>query len=219
MSVTWSYSGLTKYEQCPRQYQKIYVTKETVDVGFDASNWGNRVHEALESRVRDGVALPEGMTQHEALAKTILAATGDVYVEHKFAINRAFQPVAFDSPDRWCRGIADSLIVNCLKAVALDYKTGKIREGSDQLALMALMTFAHFPSVVVCDTAFIWLQFGKTTKERFQRSDIPTIWLRFLSRVKRLEVAYEQDKWLPNPTPLCKWCPCTRSQCEFSSKP
>lgn len=217
-NITWSYSALTQYENCPRQYHKKYVSKEVVDLGSEASRWGNRVHEALEFRIRDGVELPEGMEQHEALAATIAASSGEVYTEYKFAIDRAFQPVEFDAPDRWCRGIADILVINGDKAVSLDFKTGKIRTESKQLALMAAMTFAHFPDVTICDTAFVWLQFNKTTKERFERATVATVWNEFLPRVRRLEIAFEQDRWLPNPSPLCSWCPCTHKQCEFSKK-
>jgi hypothetical protein len=50
-------------------------------------------------------------------------------------------------------------------ALIVDWKTGKVLENSEQLALMAQCVFAHFPQVMKVRSEFVWLQFDATTRE------------------------------------------------------
>jgi hypothetical protein len=53
----------------------------------------------------------------------------------------------------------------------------------------------------------------------FTREQLPEIWNEFLPRLSRVAAAYEDDKWLPKPSGLCKnWCPVGQSLCEFCGK-
>src|SRR3990167_7417552 len=203
--VKWSYSSLTTFEKCPRQYEKTRVTQEVVDKGSAATAWGTKVHEAFERRIRDGVALPSEIAQCEPFVGQFCCKGRRVMVEHKMALNRRFYPVDFDSPDYWCRGIADVVVLHHDKALVVDWKTGAVRKDSRQLVLMAAMVFAHFKELVSCKTAFVWVAHDKTTTETFQRHDVPTLWQEFLPKVRCLESAYELNKWLPQPGKLCGW--------------
>lgn len=221
--ITWSYSGLTKFENCPRQYQKTVVTKEVQDEPTDQTQWGVDVHLALEERVRDDKPLPANMIQYEPMASRFAMAkvTSQVLCEFEMALDQSLQPVAFDSPKRWVRGIADIVILTVgkdghLRGFAGDYKTGKKREGSKQLALMAAMLFKYFPELVEIRTGFIWLANGGITEETYYRVHMAQIWGEFMPRVARLEKAFELDKWIPNPSGLCPWCPCTYKECDYA---
>lgn len=223
--ITWSYSGLTKFENCPRQYQKTVVTKEVQDQPTEQTQWGTDVHLALEERVRDDKPLPANMIQYEPMAARFAAAKKDsvVMVEYEMALNQDLEPVAFDAPNRWVRGIADIVILKMQKdgsyhGFAGDYKTGKKREGSKQLALMAAMLFKHFPQLTMVRTGFIWLANGGITEEVFYRVHQQQIWAEFMPRVVRLEKAFELDRWIPNPSGLCGWCACTLKECDYAKK-
>lgn len=223
--ITWSYSGLTKFENCPRQYQKTVVTKEVKDEPTSATIWGTEVHLALERRVRDNVPLPDGMKQFESLASSFARykGIGKVICEFEMALDQSMNPVPFDSPKRWVRGIADIVFIQELdenKWVAFvgDYKTGKKRTGSMQLALMAAMLFAHFPKIQKITTGFIWLIDCSIGQEEYYRAHLPKIWGEFMPRVARLEQTFAQDKWIPSPSGLCGWCPCTRKECNYAKK-
>ena len=50
--------------------------------------------------------------------------------------------------------------------------------------------------------------------EEYVRRDMDKSWAVFEQPLKRLESSYDNDKWEPNPTPLCKWCPV--KTCEFN---
>ena len=53
MNITHSFSALKMYENCPRRYMHQRINKEVQDEGSDASKYGERIHEALELRLRD----------------------------------------------------------------------------------------------------------------------------------------------------------------------
>lgn len=210
----WTYSQLDKFETCPRQFYHVRVLKDVVEPPTEHTIWGERVHTALEERVKNGTPLPEGMTHWEPIAAKLAALPGEKLCEHKMALDRSFQPAEWK--DAWTRGIADLLIVNRNKAAVFDHKTGK-RKPTEQLKLYAAYTFAHFPSVDEVTTAFVWLKEKKIDKQTFYRQQIPELWEGFLQRVAKLESAHERDSWPARPSGLCRgWCPVTK--CEFNGK-
>lgn len=201
----WTYSQLEKFETCPKQFYHVRVKKDVTEPPTEATMWGERVHTAFENRILNGAALPDGMGQWEGLATKIESMKGEIKCEQKMAINNAFQPADWDKA--WSRGIADVTVVYKDSAVILDYKTGK-RKPTEQLMLYAGYAFAHYPQVNMVSTGFVWLKDQKIDKTSFHRSDVSTIWLEFLPRVRKLETAYEKDKWPERPSGLCNgWCP------------
>jgi hypothetical protein len=207
----WTFSQLEKFETCPKQFYHVRVAKDIVESQTEATLWGSKVHTAMEDRIRDGTPLPEGMEQWEGFAKQICAMPGEKLAEEKMALDKSFQPAEWDNA--WTRGIADMLIVHGNKAATLDYKTGK-RKLTHQLMLYAAYTFAYYPEVETVTTGFVWLRDKKIDRETFTRADIPTIWGTFLPKVRKLEAAYEKDKWMARPSGLCNgWCPV--KSCEF----
>ena len=63
----WSYSMLTAFETCPHQFYRVRVLKDVVEEQGEAALWGDRVHKALENRVRDQEPLPEWAAQWEVV--------------------------------------------------------------------------------------------------------------------------------------------------------
>lgn len=211
MTLQWTYSRLDKFETCPRQFYHVHVSRDVVEPPTEATIWGEKVHSAFEYRIKDGTPLPEGMLQWEGLAKKIAAMPGEKLCEERLAVDHNFQPVEWKQA--WSRGIAD--VVNLYKdtATVLDYKTGK-RKLTDQLALYAVLAFAQYPQIQTVKTGFVWLKDRKIDKETVHRDEIPVVWTPFLARVRKLESAYERDKWPHRPSGLCNgWCPV--KQCEF----
>lgn len=214
MIPAWTYSQLEKFETCPKQFYHVRVLRDVSEPPTEHTIWGERVHTAMEERVRDSKPLPTGMEHWEGIASKLAALPGDKYCEVQMAIDRAFQPAEWKSA--WSRGIADLLIVNGKQAGTFDYKTGK-RKPSEQLMLYAGYTFAQFPEVEQVETCFVWLKEKKLDRQIFTRDDIPTIWDAFLPRVAKLESAHERGKWPARPSGLCKgWCAVT--SCEYNGK-
>lgn len=218
MMPPWSFSSLTKYETCPRQYQLVKVTKQVIEPPTEYTIWGQEVHKALEDRVRDGTPLTGKYETYEPIAGKISSITGTKFCEDEFAFRRDMTRCEFDDPEAWCRGIIDVWVLNGNKAVAYDYKTGKVKPNLDQLRLFAAFIMQAYPEVEVVSTGFLWLAHNKVTVETFTRQQLPEIWEDFMQRSLRLQASFDNDRWVPKPSGLCNgWCSAGKTLCEFWS--
>lgn len=202
----WSYSSLTNFETCPFQFYRLRVKKDIVQQETEATVWGTQCHSALEHRVQNKTPLPEWARQWEPLAARF-DRFDSVFVERKYGLTKSFQPTGFFDKDCWYRGVID-LGVSGRIALLLDWKTGKQKDDHDQLKLFSVTHMAAEPETQACRTGYIWLKNNKITRQDFTREDIPIIWQEFLPRIRRLELAYDADKWPHKPSGLCRgWCP------------
>ena len=130
------------------------------------------------------------------------------------ALKRDYTPCSFDDKDRWVRGIADLLVVDGETAFVVDYKTGSNRyPDPDQLKLMALMAFEHFPSVQSVKGGLMFVMHDSFYTQEYERKDKEPLWETFIAKVAKLEQSIAEELWPTNPTPLCGWCPV--KTCEF----
>ena len=213
--LPWSYSSLSAFESCQRRFYLTRIAKVVTEKQTQATIWVNLVHKALEDAVAGTKALAPNFTQYQPLVDKLRAVPGKRYTEGKFGLTNSFKPTSFFGKDVWFRGVIDLAIVTPKVAVVLDHKTGKVKSDGDQLKLFAAATFAQHPYVEKVKTGYIWLAHDKLTSETFTKDDVPMIWQEFLPRVQRMEKALEADKWMPNPTGLCGWCPVGKANCEF----
>jgi hypothetical protein len=127
------------------------------------------------------------------------------------------RPCGFKDENCWVRGIADLLIVDeeSLTAWVVDYKTGKDKyPDKEQLTLMSLMVFAHFPIIRVVKSALLFVVKDTMVKHKVMLEEATTYWQDYRERVARLEAAFANNVWNPTATPLCPWCPV--KTCEFN---
>ena len=134
---SWSYSKLKNYRTCPKRHYEVDLAKNYGDGGGEALVWGNQVHEALATTLKDGTPLPVSMASYEYWVDRVRRGPGELFIEQKYAINRNFEPTAYFAPDAWYRGIGDVVRIDDIVALVLDWKTGKPIEDRDQLILMA----------------------------------------------------------------------------------
>lgn len=220
-SFAWSYSALSSFETCPRRHNLTKVTKEVSEGQSDAMLWGNKVHKALELRIKDRKPLSPEMIAYEPLALSVerSGAGGLIETEQKMALDVNYNVTGYFAPDCWVRVITDATVIKGKKAAVLDWKTGKPTPASKQLDLCAAATFAAHPYLETIATSFVWLQHGTTTNATFTRDDVPTIWQEFAPRVTRMEHALQSGNFPPKPSGLCReWCPVPKRLCEHSGK-
>jgi hypothetical protein len=124
-----SFSRLSTFENCPAQFDYVYVSKRVKDQPNEASEYGDRVHKVLEAKGQgklDPAKLSEEgrrtLEQWGDLVDMVLAKPGDKYFEHQMAVNNNLQPVDWFAKDVWIRSIADVLVVNGDTAYCIDYK-------------------------------------------------------------------------------------------------
>jgi hypothetical protein len=213
---TWSFSSLKEYINCPKKYQEVRILKNYSFIDTPQTIYGKEVHEALELYVRDGKPLAKNYMRFKKMVDTLVAIPGAKYPEYKMALTRKMEQCDFDNDNRWVRGIADLVIVDGDKAFIIDYKTGSNRyPDTKQLRLMALMLFEHFPEIKKVKAGLMFLKHKTFITEEYEHKDKSLSWAIFERILNKLDNAYSSDKWMPNPTPLCKWC--SVKTCEFQS--
>jgi len=212
--INWSYSSLKDYLNCPKQYYHLKVAKDYIKKPTEQMFYGNAVHKAAEDYVRDGTPLAKNYEQFKTALDALLTIEGTRYPEYKMALDWDRNPCDFDDDKRWVRGIVDLLIVDGEFAYIVDYKTGNNKyPDPKQLKLMALMTYAHFPTVDKIKAGLLFITRNSFVQEAYVRNDIGKLWSEFTPSLERLKLAYENSIWPPTPNGLCGWCPV--SSCKF----
>lgn len=210
--VVWSHSALKDYESCARKYHVVRVLKQHKFVETEATRYGTQLHEAAEFYVRDGTPLPPQFEFVQPMLDALIKKPGRKLCEHKMALTVDLQPCGWIGDDVWVRGIADLLIVDDenLTAWVVDYKTGNNKyPDREQLALMSLMVFAHFPHIRKVNSALLFVVKNDMVKASMSVDEAADIWWKYRERIARIEAAHDTGVWNPKPSPLCPWCPVT----------
>lgn len=209
--VKWSFSSLKQYSNCPHQYQQVKLLKKYETKVSPQMQFGTDVHKALEDYVRDKTELPKTYRHFQSVVDALREIPGERYLEYKMALGADKLPCAFDSPDYWVRGIVDFMVIDNTNAFVVDYKTGSNKyPDTKQLALMALMVFAHFPEVRVVKGGLLFIVHNSFVKDDYFRDRADEYWHRYFSpTLARMEHSANTDWWPMNPSGLCGWCPVT----------
>ena len=215
--IKWSHSSLKDYEGCARRFHEVKVLRKYPFQETDATRYGTQVHEAIEHYIKDGTPIPSQYAQFLPIVDAMMKKPGRKFAEYEMALTKNLRPCAWDSPDAWARGIADILIVDDdnLTAWVGDWKTGNNRyPDRDQLVLMSLMAFEHFPHIRKVNSALLFIVKNDLVKLHMLREQAEAAWWKYRERIARLEASYSNDVWNPTQTPLCRWCQVTN--CEFN---
>ena len=218
-AITWSFSALKKYEQCALQYYETVVLKKYPFRDTQATLYGKELHKACEDYTNDGTPLPGQFAFVQPVLESLHAKAGRKFAEYAMGAKEDGSPCDFSSADRWVRGIADLLIVDDENEVAwvFDYKTGNDRyPDTDQLEVMALMVFAHFPHVKRVNGALLFVVKNSIERNKMRREEAEAVWWKYRERVARIAASHAHNVWNPNQTPLCGWCPV--SSCALNPK-
>jgi hypothetical protein len=212
--ITWSYSSIKTFDQCPKKYYHLKVAKDVKDEGSPATLYGQEVHKAAEDYIKFGTPIPTKFKFIEPTVASLNNIPGEKHTELKLGIKKTdagYEPCGFFDKDVWWRGIADLLIVNRGKAWLVDYKTSKSAKYADtmQLDLLAGAAFLHFPQVQRIKSALAFVvceAFPKKTHDAAKRDAYIEV---FSPELERLAGAHETGVWNAKTGPLCGWCPVT----------
>jgi len=212
---SWSYSGITLFDQCPKKYYHMRVAKDISEPASTAMMYGTDVHAAAEYYIRDGVPLPEKYSYLNPLLDKLNTYPGQKYCELEMGLQRVdgrLLPCAFDDPKVWYRGIADLVIISPDGKMAriIDYKTGKSSRYADtkQLALMAACVFLHFPTVVHVKAALLFVVAEDLIKTEYDAPTAMHIFTELDNLLVQRDAAYESEVFNPKKNFTCKaYCP------------
>jgi CRISPR/Cas system-associated exonuclease Cas4 (RecB family) len=182
------------------------IAKDYSEPETDAMRYGTEAHLAAEEFIRDGKPVPVKFAYMKDVLEALNRRRGNKITEIKMGLTQELEPCGFMSKDVWWRGIADLVITDGSTAWIVDYKTGKSAKYADkgQLELMALATFKYFPNVKNINAALIFTKAKKFVKHKYTDDMIDSLWDKWLSKFRRMEVAYETDTWNAHPSGLCK---------------
>lgn len=210
--ITWSYSSLKLFKQCPRKYYRLRVSKDIKEEYKEHLVYGNEVHKAAEEYGKSGKEIPKKYSYIKPYLDTLLSIDGDFLFEYKLGLTADREPCDFFAPDVWWRGVADFMCIrNDGNSVAIvDYKTGKSSRyaDTDQLEILALGVFKHFPEVTVIDAGLLFVVAGEFLEITIRREHEDIFWNKWIGPTNRLSAAHESDVWNASPNFTCrKFCP------------
>lgn len=221
MMVQWSHSALKDFETCARKYHELRVLKHYPREETEQTKYGELLHEAAEKYVAHAQPLPEAfLFLKEPLDALMQTKQGVRHTEFKMALRATLDPCDWKDGLAWVRGIADLLILDDdgKTAWVVDYKSGSDKyPDKDQLVLMSLMVFQHFPQVENVYSALMFVVRNTMLKHKVRRSETEMLWWKYRERVSRIEECHAADVWNPKQSGLCrKHCPVLT--CEFNGR-
>jgi hypothetical protein len=207
--LPWSYTALSDFTNCPRQYHEKRVLKSVVEEKTEQQLWGEWVHKQFEDRNSGAISqLPDDLAAHEEFVTANLEQPGSHYAERRIALNLKAQACDFWDKDVWFRGVIDYSRLHGDTACLIDYKTGKVKNDFKQLKLFAIHTFTQFPEIEHVWARYYWTVEMRCTDARFHRSMLNKLWDDFIPDLMQYKTAFAQDTWQPRPSGLCHgWCP------------
>ena len=218
MSITWSFSSLKTFQQCPRKYYRTKIAKDIREPDTQATLYGKSVHTAAEEFIRDGTPIPEQYAYVRPMMENLKRIEGDKHCEVKLGFTKNLEPCAFDAENVWWRGIADLVVINESKKLAysIDYKTSKSARYADtkQLDLVAIGIFKHFPNIVRVKSALAFVVSKEFVQAEHHVEMVPKYIEKPAQDVARIEAAIENGVWNPIQGPLCKFC--AVKDCEYN---
>ena len=246
-TVAFSWSRLDMFELCPKKFQLSCITKEMVTY-FEAPHFakGKAAHFLMEEHFKTGCDLKNTVYKVmgdngkgfysikpgssiiqsfefdfrflQRLCDTSNKAT-QILPELQVAFNVRMNEVSWFDKKAWVRVIFDLLIIVDDFALVLDWKTGKVKQYSDQLKLFAGAVMTKYPQVKRVLTAYIWLDHPTQAPvwKEFTKSDHEAIWLEFGDRAELIQLANESGNWPAKKNMFCNWCDALPSQCDFKS--
>ena len=218
MGFSWSWSQLKNWRDCPKRYYHVDVLRDVKREESEQLKAGNIVHKVLEQRIGQGTVLPLAYQPYErftVLFDQMRELGWEVAVERKLAFDRNFDSTDYHwkNQDAWYRCKVDVLAIhpNRKAAIAYDWKTGKVNQESQQLALNAQAVMVHHPYVERVSTRYVWLKDKALgTPEVYGQTELTRVWNALWPELKMLEEAHKTTSFPAKPGGLCKeYCPVT----------
>lgn len=203
----FSYSSLKQFETCPRQYGEITVHRNYKNVFTSTKGeYGDRLHKAAQTYIDAKTQLEPEFAFVGPILDNIIRLPGVKYVEHKMAVTHEGFTCEWNSSYRWFQGIADLVVVGETPiARCLDWKTGNSKYAdTDQLELMALLVFSHFPHVKLVKGALVFVLDEVLKKRDVDISERDRLLQKYREKDAKRLAAIEKNKFPARSNGLCK---------------
>ena len=236
---TWSWSRLKNFRSCARKHMEVDLKKTYPEPPSPALKWGDEFHKRMADRLSLKRLMPIEYAPYEYLAEKVEATCRELgvtpRVELKLACDAQLGQCGYFDRTVWVRANVDVLIVKPPVVMAIDWKTGKIKPESQQLALTALMVMSHYPDVDHVITKYVWVgsgdpapetvehytrgrsHYGDVLGKKVAMQSIESLWMEVEQDLQAMQRAWDSGVYLPTPSGLCvKHCPVTT--CEYHGR-
>lgn len=215
--VAFSYSRLDGFETCPKKFFHLSVAKDVIDPPNEMTQYGTDLHLAFADYIRPKKKmLPIHLRQHLPMLNQLRAAPGEKIVEQQIAINAQYMPTGWFDKDVYCRVISDLTILNGSRGAMFDWKTGKQKEGFDQLRLAAAVMFCIVEELEEVSMHYVWTKNKKITSDRMTRDEMPAVWANLHPRILAYQNAHALQAFPARKGFHCRYCPV--KSCPYNEK-
>jgi CRISPR/Cas system-associated exonuclease Cas4 (RecB family) len=200
--MTYSYSSIKTYEQCPQKFKFGRIDKLPEPSG-EAAERGKALHSAIEANIKGETNVLPIEIEHIRSSINELK-TMNAVPEKQFAIDIDWKPVTFFSKKARFRGVIDIYAKNNDKAIVLDWKSGKVRDYSDQVRTYAAVSFAIDEELQAIKPIIAFIDQKKEVEyPSIPREVYPSLRAEIERRMSKID---NDTVYAPNPGILCKWC-------------
>lgn len=213
--VAFSFSRLEGYETCPKKFFHLSVAKDVKDPPNEHTQYGTDLHLSFARYLKSGQMLPLHLRQHLPMLNQIKSAPGQHIVEQQIAINASYQPTGWFDTDVYCRVISDLTIMNAPHAVMFDWKSGKMKDGFDQLRLAAAVMFCIATELETISMHYLWTKNKKITSDKMTRDEMPAVWANLHPRLTAYQNAHALQAFEARRGAHCNYCPV--GSCPYNS--
>jgi CRISPR/Cas system-associated exonuclease Cas4 (RecB family) len=206
--IAWSWSRLDTFEACPLQFYHKNVIKSVPFEQTDTMIRGERIHKHIENALKGAPIDSEVRHMAQIIDRLNSINWDERIIESENAYTESMKKVSWFARNAWVRIKQDFLAKKGVRAVAIDWKTGKNRGFSDQLKLYAAEAMYLWPDVEVIETSYVFVDSKQRESKTFTRDDYQHIWDDFGDRAERIQIAEENGNWPAKPSAMaCRFCP------------
>jgi len=208
----WSFSTLSKFEECP---YRVYLNKveKIPEPSGGAADRGTAIHTMAEDYVQGLIGeLPDELSNYTDSFKLLRKQyeEGKVEIESDWGYTQSWEPTGWAVPNTWARIKLDAFVHESeTSGRAIDHKTGKkwgneLKHGS-QLMTYAIASFMRFPKMEYIETELWYLdQKCGPTIQAYTREQAMLFWPKLNQRALAMTSCKEFE---PKPSKQnCRWC-------------
>ena len=211
-----SYSQVSLYEKCPRQYKLRYIDRFTTDrPKSEAASRGTRIHQPVEDFMLGNRPDVDEEIQHYQDWFTEIK-DGNAQPELQFCLDEGWEPAEWDSELGHIRGYIDLLYTEGDEATVYEFKTGrKYPEHESQMELYSTVVLSLQPEFEKVTAIALYLDQKDTLEIEYTRDRHGSRKYLWSSRINRIS---KDQHFAARPGLHCRWCDFAKSNsgpCEF----
>lgn len=198
----WSYSRYGTWKKCPALLRFQSETEERAPTP-PAAQRGQDLHKNVELFIAgDTDKLPDLLEYYRGFLEALREY--DAKPELGMAVDKDWNPMDFEHPNRWWRGVLDCVVEGEDKIVIFDWKTGQeYGDHRDQREIYAAAYHGFNEEDVPIEVMHVYFDKKVNTISTFQPDDIPDIRKKWESNVEQM---FADKRMAPNPGFHCRFC-------------